>query len=462
MRSFLAACALLALAWQGAHAETTKPRVIVLTDISNEPDDEESLVRFLVYSNEFDVEGIVATTSVWLRTAVRPEIIREHIDAYAKVRDNLLLHASGYPEASALRSVIRSGRAEFGMAGVGPGKQSEGSRHIIEVVDRDDPRPIWVLAWGGPNCLAQALWYVRASRAEEELRRFVAKLRVYAISDQDDSGHWMRATFPDLFYVVSPSTVDANEYYLATWTGISGDRQYKNAPLESFELVDNPWLEKNVIRGHGALGERYPRLAYIMEGDTPSFLNLISNGLAGDFAPSFGGWGGRYELRRPYGESRAIWTNSRDTVVTRDGRSHTSNNATIWRWREAYQNDFAARMDWCVQPYGKANHNPVAVVNGKSGKEPVWLDANSGDTIRLTAAGSSDPDKGGLDYLWFPYNEAGSAGVSVALDASQSESVSFAIPRNAKPGTIHIILQVTDRGEPRLPAYRRVIVNVKT
>ncbi|MCB1128715.1 MAG: DUF1593 domain-containing protein, partial [Verrucomicrobiae bacterium] len=44
-----------------------KERVFVLTDISNEPDDEESLVRFLVYANEYDIEGLVATTSTWLR-----------------------------------------------------------------------------------------------------------------------------------------------------------------------------------------------------------------------------------------------------------------------------------------------------------------------------------------------------------------------------------------------------------
>src|SRR5690349_1059874 len=38
-----------------------KPRVFVLTDIGNEPDDQMSLVRLLVYSNEFELEGLVAT-----------------------------------------------------------------------------------------------------------------------------------------------------------------------------------------------------------------------------------------------------------------------------------------------------------------------------------------------------------------------------------------------------------------
>ena len=118
-----------------------KPRVIVLTDITNEPDDEESMVRFLVYANEFDVEGLIATTSVWLRNKIRPENIRERIEAYGKVRGNLLKHAPGFPTKQYLLGVTKSGLPEFGMEGVGQGKSSEGSRHIIKVVDKADDRP---------------------------------------------------------------------------------------------------------------------------------------------------------------------------------------------------------------------------------------------------------------------------------------------------------------------------------
>lgn len=441
--------------------QTPKPRVIVLTDISNEPDDEESLVRYLVYTNDFDTEGIIATTSVWLRDRVRPDIIRESVNAYGQVRDNLLLHAPGYPTKDYLLGATKSGLPEFGMKGVGAGKASEGSKHIMEVVDRPDPRPVWVLAWGGPNCLAQALWDVMYTRSAEELAKFVAKLRVYAISDQDDSGRWMRITFPDLSYIVSPSTVDQYEYYLATWNGISGDRLVKNGPMEDFHLVDNPWLEENVIRNHGPLGARYPRLEYIMEGDTPSFLNLIANGLAGVVEPSYGGWGGRYELRQSYAETRPIWTNSRDTVLTRDGKSHTTNQATIWRWREAYQHDFAARMDWCVMPRDKANHNPVLTVNGQAGKSPLYLEARSGDTVRLSAAGSSDPDGNQLSYTWFHYREAGTLSTQLTIENAASTEVFCTIPKVEKAGTAHIILQASDDGTPRLYAYRRIVVTVK-
>lgn len=453
---------LVSLALAGFAQSSAKPRVFVLTDISNEPDDEESLVRFLVYANEYDVEGLVATTSTHLRDKTRLDLILRQIDAYAQVLPNLRKHADGYPSAEALRAVAKAGIPKLGMQGVGPGMSTDGSRLLIQAADRDDPRPLWVLAWGGANVLAQALWDVRASRSPIELARFIAKLRVYTISDQDDSGYWMRVQFPELFYVVSPSTVQSADYYLATWSGIGGDRFYKNGPGYMQHMVDNPWLEENIIRNHGPLGALYPRVAYIMEGDTPSFLNLIQNGLGGDIEPSYGGWGGRYTLRQSYGETRPIWTNSRDTVTLPDGTSHTSNTATIWRWREHFQNDFAARMDWCVNERANANHNPVAVVNGQRGKAPIRLKAQPRERIKLSAAGSSDPDGNSLSYKWYSYPEAGTFRGTLTVQGAETPEAYIDIPPDARPGVAHIILEVKDNGTPALWSYRRILIDIGT
>jgi hypothetical protein len=444
---------------------TEKPRVIVLTDISNEPDDEESMVRFLVYSNEYDVEGLIATTSVWLRDRIRPDRIRRQVKAYGQARDNLVRHAPGYPTAEHLASVIKEGRPEFGMAGVGEGKSSEGSRHIIEVVDKPDKRPVWISVWGGANCLAQALWDVKYSRSAEELEAFVSKLRVYTISDQDNSGRWMRITFPKLFYIVTPGSVDNMEYYRATWTGISGDRHYRNAPMHKFELVDNPWLEEHIIKNHGPLGALYPRLEYIMEGDTPSFFSLIKNGLGSYISPAYGGWGGRYILHQSYGETRPIWTNvrgARDTVTADDGKTYTSAQATIWRWREAYQHDFAARMDWCVaDAFEKVNHNPIPVFQGDKSKAVAQMRVPSGQRVNLSAAGTSDPDGDDVSYHWFVYKEAGTFRGDVTIENSNAAEAYFVAPQVKEPNTLHIILQVKDDGRPSLYSYRRVIVSIE-
>ena len=175
-----------------------KTRILVLTDIENEPDDAMSMVRFLTYSNQFEIEGLVATTSIHQKNKTAAWRIKEIVEAYGKVRDNLELHEPGYPKAEYLLSVIKEGRPACGMHAVGEGMDSSGSELLIAVVDRNDPRPLWVPVWGGPNVLAQALWKIRATRSPEALDKFVAKLRVYTISDQDDSGPLIRKTFPKL------------------------------------------------------------------------------------------------------------------------------------------------------------------------------------------------------------------------------------------------------------------------
>ena len=138
-----------------------KTRLVVLTDITNEPDDEQSMVRLLSYANEFEIEGLIATTSCWLRNRTVPEKIVERIEAYRQVRANLMVHAGGWPEADTLLKTVKRGVPRFGMEGVGPDQDSAGSEHIIRIVDREDDRPIYVSVWGGANCLAQALWKVK-------------------------------------------------------------------------------------------------------------------------------------------------------------------------------------------------------------------------------------------------------------------------------------------------------------
>lgn len=472
-----------------------KPRVIVMTDIANEPDDQMSLVRFLVYANQFDVEGLVATTSTWMRDRVRPDVIRAVLEAYAQVQPQLLKHAPGFPTPAALDAVVVPGQPGYGMAAVGPSRATAGSRLILEAARRADTRPLWVLAWGGANTLAQALLQARRELDPADLDAVIAKLRVYAISDQDDAGPWLRREFPTLHYIGMPSTQNGEEYYRATWTGISGDRFYRNAPGADFTTFTRDWIDAN-IRSRGPLGRMYPMPCCIHEGDTPSFLNLIDNGLAAYMSPTSGGWGGRYVWRQPSGEPRPFWTqggdsypgrdSSRDTVRGVDGEWYTSDQATIWRWRTAFQHDFAARMAWTVEEPAAANHNPVVVVNGDTGRQPLLVKARAGVPMTLDAAGTRDPDGDALRYEWFHYPEAGTgipgqpvrrrtarpvaaAGTPAGDEPRQPppmvELAGATTPRvtvtPAIPGTAHVILQVQDAGEPALTSYRRVILTIE-
>ncbi len=444
-----------------------KARVVVLTDIENEPDDAQSMVRFLLYSNNYDVEGLIATTSTHLRDTTAEWRIHEIVAAYGIVRDNLVLHEPGFPTADYLHSVVKQGIPRYGLDGVGPGMDSEGSEWLISVVDKEDKRPVWVSIWGGANVLAQALWKVQQTRTPAQLQHFISKLRVYTISDQDNSAHWIRTEFQNVFYIVSPG----ENYRHATWSGISGEPWYRFASGADTSIVKNPWLRKHIILNHGPLGAEYPEVEYAMEGDTPSFLSLINNGLNVPERPDYGGWGGRYEYYVPRfldyrqntdtkPEINPIWTDAADEVTGSDGRIYIDNHATIWRWREAFQHDFAARMDWCTASVEDANHPPVAKITGA--KE---ITVQVGEWNELDASPSSDPDGDQVSFHWFPYIEAGTywhwAGVNI--ENFDKPVMRFRVHPSvnlAKPQSTHIILEVTDNGIPALTRYQRVIVHI--
>lgn len=450
--------------------ENRNNRLLVLTDIEADPDDTQSLVRLLLYSNLIDIEGLVATTSVHQKTRVAPESIERVIRAYGEVRSNLSRHEPGFPTEKELLRRVKRGWAEYGMQGVGKGKDSEGSDWIINVLEKDDARPLWISVWGGPNTLAQALYRIRESRTEQQTAKLISKLRVYTISDQDDSAIWIRKNFPELFYIVSPGGYDT-----ATWTGI-------NQAVEGIdnETISNRWLAENIQQGHGPLGARYPDVAWGMEGDTPSFLSLIPNGLSIPEHPDWGGWGGRYALYRPEDaslntkgftggvpvelEPRPIWTNVDDhytpyvhneygRTVKRHPISFTGNKVSLWRWRDAFQNDFAARMDWTIKTYKEANH-PPAPPPGEA------ITVKSGEFFTLDGSGATDPDGDSLSYLWVQYPEAGTYTKTIELYAENLARLNIKAPAVDKTQTTHFILSVTDKGSPPLTRYKRVIVNI--
>lgn len=450
-----------------------KQRLIVLSDIEADPDDSQSLVRLLLYANEIDIEVMIATTSVHMQTQLHPESIERIIQAYGKVQPNLARHAQGYPTAAKLAALVTRGQEGYGMAAVGDGKDSEGSRRIVEALRRPDPRPLWITVWGGANTLAQALYRIRQDEQPSEMSRLLARLRVYTISDQDDSGAWIRRMFPEVFYVVSPGG-----YGGATWTAI-----HTRVDGIDNSTISNAWLGQNIQQGQGPLGAVYPDVAYGMEGDTPSFLGLIPNGLNVPEHPDWGGWGGRYELYTPppaaldmlgftggvpiETESRPIWTNAVDTfappiareigrAVTPLDRTYKDFRVTLWRWRDDFQNDFAARMRWTTQPLDKANHAPLVQL-----AHAEQMNVRSGQFFTLSAQGTTDPDGDSLSYLWFHYPEAGTWHEPInPLQSANIYFVNYKAPVVSEARTAHFILKVTDKGTPPLTRYRRVIVTI--
>lgn len=436
-------------------AATARPRLLVLTDIGGDPDDQQSMVRLLVHANEFDLEGLVASASgtpgELNESVTKPHLIGEQIEAYAKVLPNLSKHASGFPSAESLRAVLKSGNPNRGRDFIGEGHDTEGSRWIIACADRTDPRPLNVTIWGGQTDLAQALWRVQKDRGTGDFQEFQSRLRVFDISDQDKVQDWLFAEFPDVSYILSKSPKGTDKRQGA----------YRGMYLGGDEaLTSLAWLDEHVRRDHGPLGALYPPKTWtapnpngaLKEGDTPSWFFFYQNGLGDATHPEWGGWGGRYAK-----ESRGLFRDAKETAG-----GTTNARLGVSRWRPAFQNEFVARMDWCVaDDFRKANHPPVAALNGDKTREALVMLAEPGGTVTLSSVGSTDPDGSSLTSHWFIYREAGANTEGAQLSAETGESVRLTFPKDQRSGTAHVILAVTDNGTPSLTRYRRGVVEVR-
>ncbi|WP_198513444.1 nucleoside hydrolase-like domain-containing protein [Confluentibacter lentus] len=421
-----------------------KPRIINTTDLGADPDDEQSMVRQLVCANEFDLEGLIVATGCWKKTQSNTNMLDKIVDAYAKSYDNLKVHAEGFPSPVYLKSISVIGQTGYGMADVGKGKDSPGSELIIASVDKDDPRPVWVMGWGGMNTVAQAIWKVRESRSPGELKKFLSKLRLYDILGQDDSGAWIAKNFPEVFYIRA--------------TGVYGWQATKNGEYY-----------KEHIQNHGPLGAEYPDTKWAPEGDTPSFMHVYPNGLNDPDQIDQGGWGGRFSFDKKAGirsmsEVKKINENGETQYDPYYMYGNTSEGSkAIKRWSEGYDNDFAARMDWSITPnYKDANHHPIAVLNGDKSRQVLTKSVSANSTIELSALGSSDPDGNALTYSWSFYDEPSSYDGAITIQNSSSSSAKLVIPNDSEGKSIHIILEIHDNGEPNLYAYRRLILNVQS
>jgi hypothetical protein len=434
---YILLCILLfSAAWTGLAAEP-KPRLVVMTDIGGDPDDEQSIVRFLLYACDFEVEGLCTGFGHGHYRTTRPDLLHKAVDAYGQALPNLLKHRPDYPSHEQVKKLIKDG-SNSDPHTVGPGHDSEASDWIIRVLERDDPRPVWFAIWGGPRELAQAIWKVQNTRTPEQLVAFKRKIRVHSIADQDRTALWVKEKHPDVFWIFS-------------------DGQFRGIWKDGDQAIVSPeWLERNVRTGHGPLGAIYPAKAAgkagVKEGDTPSFLYVLPDGLSDPEHPEWGNWGGRF---KPSGRGNE-YVSAKDN---RDGKLDML--YPLQRWRTACQNDFKARMDWCVKPFAEANHAPVAVLNGDDTRRVLQIEADPNTEVKLSADGSSDPDNNALTFRWWTYVEAGTYWAAPAIRGADKANAVVTVPADASGRTIHVILEVTDTGKPPLVSYRRAVLNVR-
>lgn len=429
-------------AWaQQGLRQSDKQRLIVTTDLGgSDPDDIQSMIHLLLCSNVIDVEGLISSRA-WVDDPDQSVLIRKYVDYVGEVLSNLQKQAPGYPDLAYLQSIVKSGQTKAHMDGVGEGKDSPGSELIIQAVDKKvDKRPVWLVAWGGMNTIAQALWKVSHTRTKEEVDEFVANVRIYDVLGQDDAGAWIARTFPDIFYIRVKGV-------------------YGWGPSDE-------WTREHILACN-PLGAHYPDRIWATEGDSPSFFYVYANGLNVPEQPSYGGWGGRFTDKKVSGVRSMDFVKKSGKDETRFDPYYMLSDApegsnAISRWKEHIWNDFAARMQWTMTAdYAAVNHHPVAAIGGDRSLMPVYKTVCPGDILTLDASGSDDPDGNPLDFNWYIYREPGTYSGKIIVEGDKSSSCRVTIPSDASGKEFHLILELTDRGTPALTAYRRIVVKVK-
>ncbi len=425
---------------QAQHLE--KPKVIILTDIGGDTDDEQSLSRFLHYADQFEILGLYATSRMGHGQDTKPDIIINQINAYEEVYPNLIKHSDDFPDPSTLYDLVKEGHGNHKVWG--EGFDTEASNHLIETVDKTEG-VVHIPIWGGIRELLQALWKVKNTRDENGLKKFSEKLQVHAIGDQDRHRDTLLRVFKDVRFI-------ANGF---AWLGFTGVRElsaFRGMYMTGDQsLQDAAWVKKHVhisplgecyqLHGHGTDGMK--------EGDSPSFLGLINNGLNVPEKPDFGGWGGRYRIL-----DNGIIIDVPDFL---DGKMNERHSVS--RWRPAFQRDFMARVRWGISSYEDANHPPLVKLAGHPDHLPIFIKEAENNTVVLDASSTEDPDGDHLSFRWWVYEEIYKPKKPVEFDLLENgRKVSFTMPNLRNNAQLHLILEVTDDGEPSLTRYRRIVL----
>ena len=477
--------------------EPQKPRTIVTTD--GEIDDVDSFIRMLLYANEFQIEGLIYSSSMWhyagdgkgtlftsememtknlygAKTDLRwpgTEWMNPLLEAYESVYPKLSQHAEGFPTADHLRSLVRVGNIEFEGE---MEKDTPGSDFIKEKLLDENREPIYLQVWGGTNTIARALKSIEdqfkgTPEWEAVYQKVVDKAILYAILDQD-------ATYRKY---IAPNWPDLKVYYNSSQFWCFAYPWKEAVPESQHYLFEGNFMGEEIINNHGLLLKQYysygdgqkqegdeehihgdpTRLEnaqwgtfgvydFISEGDSPAYFHLIDVGLDNLNHPEWGGWGGRL-VQSPEQPNR--WEDGAGVLDYNPFTDTLDATYPQIRWVEAIQQDFAARADWCVMDYAEANHAPVVQAIGTL--RPM---AKPGSMLPLEVQ-TSDPDGDELETKFWIYQEAGSYAGQAKL-SQEGNQVRVELDPSSQ-GQLHVIAEVKDKVKHPMTRYVRFVVEVE-
>jgi Protein of unknown function (DUF1593) len=499
-----------------AQNSSMKPRPRIVITCDPELDDNNSLIRFLLYSSDVDVEGLIYASSgfhwkgdgkgtKWFvpgreynrfgldtcpceswRWAKDEHFIDNAVDAYAKVYTNLKVHDPNYPTPEELKSKIRYGNIEFDGD---ISKNSPGSDLIKSLMLDDKPGKLFITAWGGQSTIARALksiqeQYEYTTQWDAIKKKISSKVVLLPSGDQDDTyAKYIKPNWPDIEY--RQFSGGPNYAYGA---------QLRAKPEDSVYLTSS-WMKENVsnrgpmgaiyrvwgdgkqmVKGDrmdyfgfsGYTNEQLRSMGYVVwmpvqekgswlgEGDDFTFMNMLGNGLRAYEDGSYGGWGGRVISKQTANPFSLSPNDTSQQAMVSALSSFNKNANTYPDFFPAAQQDFAARLKWSVTPkYSDANHEPVVTIEG-----PLHVLASPGEIIRLNG-NVSDPDGNKVSTKWWQFM-AGTYTNQVTISSPDSLRTKVTIAKVAVAGqTIHLILEATDNGSPSLTTYQRVIITVR-
>jgi hypothetical protein len=490
-----------------------KPRVVITAD--PELDDSNSLIRYLLYSSDFETEGLIYASSQFhwkgdgkgtkgfvagreytrfglnlcpctsWRWNPNERFIDDAVETYAEAYPNLRVHNRGYPTPESLKAKIRWGNVEFDGE---MSKDTPGSDLIKSLLLDDDETPIYLHAWGGQSTIARALKSIEeqyeATPQWAAIRaKVIAKAVIHPSGDQDDTyAKYIRPHWPEIRYrrladgvrlaygAQSAVSEQDAEYFTAEWTRqnisvrgplgaryrVWGDgKQMVRGDVFDYFGLSGQGRDALAKQGYVVWSPIQPTGSFLGEGDTPTFLNLIDNGLRGYRGDTFGGWGGHKaaDAAPAFGEAFGLI----EAVAADPGARRETQRAPTHPFLAATQRDFAARFVWATTPtYAQANHPPRLVVRNPS----RFISARPGQRVSLAVA-TSDPDGNAVVLRWWRWAEADSYAGAVNLEPTNGARTHFTVPQDAETGqAIHIIAEATDDGVPALTRYERFVVTV--